>query len=683
MYQKKSVIEVVRGIFEAEKVRGIFGAEKAGGGFGANFGTKKGRMAIKGQVTLFIILGLLLLLALILFIFLRKEIVAFSPEEFLPTEKGRIEQLIQNCIKQSADEALLRIGNQGGYLEIPESIKADSNLYLKTSPFTMIPYWAYGTETKIPSLARIKEEIDFYIEENVRECLFALDVFPEVYDLVEKSQPDADTRILDQKIIFNLHWNIEIRDKAGEMITEVINHLAESPVKLKKLHQTAQQIVEREMLTLKLEDITQDLIALEHPQLPLAGAEISCKKKTWQVSEVKSTLQEMLRVNIRKLQVTGTEMIEFPDEFPYYQNHYVWNMGSDFQQEEVSVVFHYDNNYPFIFQVTPQPMSSGQVGGTDLLSAVCLQIWKFTYDIVYPVTIRVKDETTGYVLNTALTVHLIRNFPNREGFPAGRASFSFNYATDENYCSGMRVPMTVSTWELVENKAGGVYSREPLEDVSVSFTCLKYRCEMGTTEFDFAGRGYQAGLEMNFPHCVGGILRGSKEGFKEDWLRVVTEPGKEAELGLAPLFSFPADKIKVLKHQIEGQQAGSGGEMGRKESAMITLTFRKEDDLPNNPFHEESLVISPSLDELILQEQKLEFLAKADFTYQLKVDVFDDEEFVGGYRGNWTVSYAQLEPAEELIIHVAGTDLRSEEGQYLLLAGLAEFSRLVPEPELR
>lgn len=662
----------------------------------------------KGQVTVFIILGILLLLTLILFIFLRKEIVAISPEEFLPTEKGRIEKIILNCIEQSADEALLRIGNQGGYLDIPETIKADSNLYLKTSPFTMIPYWAYGTKTNIPPLSRIKQEIDTYIEENVRECLFALDLFPEVYDISEKSQPNADTQILDQKIIFNLHWNIEIRDKEGEMITEVINHVTESPIKLKKLHQTAQQIVEREMLTLKLEDITQDLIALEHPKLPLAGTEISCKKKTWKVNEVKSTFQDMLRVNIRKLQVTGTEMLEFPDEFPYYQNHYIWNMGSDFKQEEVSVVFHYDNNYPIIFQVTPMPMSSGQLGGTDILSAICLQVWKFTYDVVYPVTIRVKDETTGYVLNTALTVHLIRNFPNREVFPSARSSLSFSYATDENYCSGMRIPLTVLTWELVENKATGVYDKEPLEDVNVSFTCLKYKCEMGTTEFDFAERGYEAGLAMNFPHCVGGILRGSREGFKEDWVRVVTEPGTLAELELAPLLYFPANKIKVLKHEIEDNRAGSGQEIGSKESAMITLTYRKEDDFPNNPFQEDSLVISPNLDELLLQEQKLKFLAKADFTYELRIDVFDDEDFVGGYRGNWTVPWEELasaagweaesravsgaesaeegagaEPGKELIFHVASTDLRNEEGQFFLLAGLEEFSKLVPPPEFR
>jgi len=64
----------------------------------------------KGQVTIFIILGILLLLALTLIIFLRKELITFRPEEIIPTEKGKIEHFIASCIEKIGDEALQRVG---------------------------------------------------------------------------------------------------------------------------------------------------------------------------------------------------------------------------------------------------------------------------------------------------------------------------------------------------------------------------------------------------------------------------------------------------------------------------------------------------------------------------------------------------------------------------------------------
>lgn len=666
MYKKKSVIDIVRGRTNSSS-------------FFPKIKSKK------GQITIFIILGILLLLALMLVIFLRKEIVAFGTEIIIPTEKSKFERIITTCIEDTGREALRLVALQGGYIEVPQQISQDSNLHLKTSPFTVVPYWAYGPNTNIPSIDRIKEEIDGYMEENLRGCLFGLPSFTKVYNLIEKSQAEADTVIADNKVIFNVHWNIEIRDKSGETLAELIDHIAESPVKLKKVYQTAEKIIQREMESLKFEDITQDLIALEAPGLPLSGTELSCQKKKWKVNEAKSTMQDMLRINIRKLKVEGTEFVDFPDEFPYYQNHYIWRMGSDFEMEDVSVIFHYDNSFPFIFQVTPSQgntMSSGMLGGSSLLSAICLQTWKFTYDVVYPVLVRVRDEKNNYDFNIAFTVHLIRNSPNRDSFVAARPSVQLNYATDEIYCREPRVPMTVLTWELIENEEQGIYDRQPLDKVNISFTCLKYRCDMGETEFDFASRGYESGLSLNFPHCVGGILRGTKGGYREDWVRVVTDPGAESELELAPLFNFPAKNIKIIKHEIgDDGQPEKGKEARKRESAMIKIIHRKKDDPVGRPFHESSLVVSEDIESNILEQQNLVFLAEADFTYELKVDLFDDETFVGGYKINWTAPWQEMETAEELIFHVASREKGGEEGTFALLAELEKHSEEVPKPE--
>ena len=122
----------------------------------------------KGQVTIFIILGILLLLTLILIIFLRKELITFRPEEIIPTEKGKVENFITSCIEQIGDEALQRVGLQGGYIDVPSEIVNDHTARLQISPMHVTPYWAYGKNVRIPSLQEIKEEIDDYLEEHVR-----------------------------------------------------------------------------------------------------------------------------------------------------------------------------------------------------------------------------------------------------------------------------------------------------------------------------------------------------------------------------------------------------------------------------------------------------------------------------------------------------------------------------------
>src|SRR3989338_5119874 len=555
----------------------------------------------KGQVTIFIIVGILLVLAVTLVIFVRKEIITFKPEEIIPTEKGKVENFITSCIDQVGHDALVRVGLQGGYIELPFDVVDDNTRRLDISPTLAVPYWAYGAQTSIPSLQQIKEEIDQYLEENVRDCLFSMEVFQESYDLIEKSELTANTEIVQNKVIFNLHWDVEIRSKGGEIITEVIDHLAESPIKLRNVYTVARAILEKEMETLKLEDITQDLIALEHPDVPVAGMELSCSKKKWEVDTVKNTLLELVRINVHELKVKGTDYVAFPEDLTYYQNHYVWNIGSEFNYPQVSVLFNFEQTYPYTFGVTPlvgNKMQSSQLGGSDLLSFLCIQTWKFTYDLVYPVLVKVKDETTGYTFEIAFTVHLVRNNPER-GEAVPRQSYFIDTVSDEDYCGSKEIPMTVFTYETIENENTGAYNREPLEGVQTSFTCLRYKCGMPETEYDFAGRGNVAGYSTNFPYCAGGILRGTNDGYKESWERVVTEAGKEVELDLTPMYELPANKVKIVKHNfVDAENIGPAVPLKKGELGLIKVEFRKKDDLPRTPFHESSITKAQTKDQL-------------------------------------------------------------------------------------
>ncbi len=637
----------------------------------------------RAQVTVFIIVGILLLLALILIIALRKEVISFTPGEVIPTEKGKVENFITLCLESAGEEALFRAGQQAGYVSVPTPISNDAAFHLRTSPFTVIPYWAVGPDTYIPSIMEIKQGIDDYIEEHVRECLLGTEAFQETYTLEEKSDLEADTQIVDDKVIFILRWNIEIRDSDGEVVSELINHVAESPIKLKQAYEMASRIVEKEMETLKLEDLTQDLIALEHPTVPVAGIELRCSRKTWHVDEVKEALRTLLRLNIRELRIKGTEFVEFPEELPYYQNHYIWDIGEEYENDNLNVQFRFDDTFPFTFAVTPSSgnvMESAQLGGNNILSLVCIQQWKFTYDIIYPVIVRARDETTGYNFNIAFTVHVVRNLPER-GTVSARPSYLTGTVNDEEYCAQRRIPMTVSTWELVENDKTGVYAREPLAGVDTSFTCLQYHCEMPTTRFGSLSQ-YAASYTTNFPYCVGGILRGGKDGYKEAWGRVVTSPGKEIELDLVPLFILPAPKVRIVKHQW-GEVPGPAQPLGRDDLALLTLTAHRDDDSPQEPFHQTRITKAGFAQGDAQPVEQLELLAKADFEYEVDIRLLHNEQLAGGYHGNWTIPWHLFENAEEVTFHVLSMERPTEEELFGMLLRLDQLSASVPGPEIK
>ena len=681
----------------------------------------------RGQVTVFIILGIVLLIATALVIVLNTELISFGQEETFSTEKGKVENFVTACIQQVGEEALYLAGLQGGYIDLPERYTNDLNWHVPASDFLSVPLWAYGNEQDLPSLSQIKAEIDDYLEENVRNCLFETDVFSAEYDLIENSDVVADTEFQDSFTEFNVRWNLLIRDKSGETVAEIIEHTAESPVRFENMYNTAVAVLEAELSELKLEDITQDLIALEHEDVPVAGTDISCSVKQWSVAQAQKSLKEMLRINLRNLRVEGTSFTEYGDLFPYYQSHYQWNVeGVD---NDASVVFRFDGeNNPFTFQVTPRSgdrMYSNQMGGQDILKLVCLQTWKFTYDVVYPVTVQVTDTETGATLQYGVSVHLLKNFGDRGGEVYARESGLSSVNVDlEEYCYNNQytIPMTVFTSSLVANNRTGVHITEPLEDVNISYTCIRYGCDMGATEYDFEQRGNAAGMTQLFPYCSGGIMRGEKEGYVEDWEYVPAEEGKEIHLNLRPLYSFELGKVKVIKHRLDVDNCknddvpDSNGlcteiaefeeEIDKGETALITLNLYDQDidsgssndseELAlsflgafesRTAIHTEEFIVSPDLSEDdgssdLLLSSLVSVLSEADFEYDVDVILTTNEDLVGGYDGTWVIDFDSISAEDaQVVFHVLELD-PNDENYYLLLSSLDYYSRLISSPEI-
>ncbi len=200
----------------------------------------------KAQVTVFIIIGIIILLAVALIILLRTELLNVeSLDGLFISEKGKVAEYVSDCVLEVGEDALTLAGLQGGYVEVPERYSGDVNWNIPISNFLYIPLWAYGSEIDQPSLEEIKIQVDDYVEENVRECLMSQDIFNQTYDLVEISSIESDTEFDDKETRFDVHWELLVQDKTGELVAELINHEADSPIRFQKLYEMAEFLIQK------------------------------------------------------------------------------------------------------------------------------------------------------------------------------------------------------------------------------------------------------------------------------------------------------------------------------------------------------------------------------------------------------------------------------------------------------
>ena len=124
-------------------------------------------MKKRGQVTLFIIIGIIFLLVIGVVVYYKdsiSEIAGLTGSLSYPSEMSEIVEHVQDCVDDSADEAVSNIGLSGGYYTLPdESVDG-------------IPYYYYEGESLMISLEEMESELDDYIGFLLSSCI-DLEVF--------------------------------------------------------------------------------------------------------------------------------------------------------------------------------------------------------------------------------------------------------------------------------------------------------------------------------------------------------------------------------------------------------------------------------------------------------------------------------------------------------------------------
>ncbi len=604
-------------------------------------------MEKRGQITLFIVIGILLIIAVVLIIVYEEQITLSQilPDTLFPQKTGTIENFVESCADNVVRDGMALLGAQGGYIWLPATIENNPLSYVDTG--LKVPYWHYHTESRIPTLEIMEAHLSRYVNENLRGCLDNFAAFKDQYDIVEKGDVITETSINDDVVLFSIMYPFDVIDKDGKKVTELEKFHVESDVKLKRVFEVAEAIMQREAVDMKFEKITVDLLALD-PDIPLTGIDFTCSRKRWAVSDVENKINALLRKNIPSIRVDHTSYEPVPEQQPYVLNHYVWR-ATELTYDDVRAGFTLVE--PFRMNVRPRhgnTLRSGMLRGDDLASFLCMQRWNFVYDLNYPVIVSVEDIEHNFVLNFGFAVNVKDNMGSREPMLSRASALDFVETSEEAYCTKINddFAMKVRTYSNVSDPLYGDYS-DFLPQVNVSFTCIRYTCAMGKTGYPAGRVKAEAVLETQFPYCANGIMRAAKPGYKTAVQFVTTSPGRVVDMYLTPVKTM--SKYSVVKHAVSNGAVTGARRLDSDETAFITLRY-----VDNQTMVHETSGSYPIASDFVAQP--LELLGEADFPYRVEVYLMDENAIVGGYTGTWTPKWSELKFAEAIEFHVVEGD---------------------------
>jgi len=180
-------------------------------------------MEKRGQLTIFIIIAIVVVAgAIILFSF-------YNPLKSQNPEVDAVYSFVENCIKTSGGEVILKIGEGGGYFFPPE-LSTDEG----------ITYYYSDGKTNFPLKENIENEIAYYVNKKLSFCVGEFENFPELN--ISQGQIESSAKILDDKVVLEVKYPLSVQAEEGVVIPEDFE--VEIPIRFGVVYDSAKSFVE-------------------------------------------------------------------------------------------------------------------------------------------------------------------------------------------------------------------------------------------------------------------------------------------------------------------------------------------------------------------------------------------------------------------------------------------------------
>ncbi|MBI2545788.1 hypothetical protein HYV81_01270 [Candidatus Woesearchaeota archaeon] len=635
----------------------------------------------RGQVTLFIIVGIALVILTGIYTYYIQTQV--EEAELVPPKAEPIKNFVESCISNSAEQGLQLLALQGGYLEIPAEVERDTASYLSLGDGAVkLPYWYYRGNSRIPSLSLMENQLSRYISSNADSCMQNFQAFDKEFEITAEASPKITVTIGEKDVIAAAEYPLNIKSKADDEEIKLTKFRAVLPVRLKQMYGVASQLMQEENRNSFLEQSTIDLMAL-HPDIPFTGMEFKCGQMRWRLSEIQANLQEMLYFNAQKMRIENTDYAPFLADKAAYQALKKYTM-EDFVEGRVTQLSAPDDAYDYFhflydigikktdlgagfqyfpewgMQIEARPSESNilksNVGksGYKLLNFVCINIYHFTYDVRYPILVSIRDDTAfkgrGYTFRFSFPVLINHNKPDRQD--TATAVFEAPSADTDLACS-LRGDEVYDIRALGTDEHG--ISNIELQGVNISYDCFQFSCQLGVTRADEGLYRLRTQLPQS---CSNGFIVAEKEGYMQGRAQVLDST--DVDVKLSKLRTL---KMNVLRHKLISGKIEAAEPLAKNMVALVSLKNLDEPaaDTLYGQFPDKDAVIA---------------LIDSHANYEVTVHLYDtvDNILIGGYQGTWNVADADISGKSGLVFHAVEYIPKplNEEDQFKLITYLQD-----------
>ena len=534
-------------------------------------------MQKKGQVTAFIVIGLVILILAVGVIavkqgYLNKALEKLGLIRTTPEQVDPVQDFLESCVKRITTEAVDLVGLQGGYVNLPEDPIPNSQFTPINENLEIIPdsnlktaLWfrerGNGIQVlEIPSKQKIETELEDYVNVNFPVCLNNLSYFTqEGYLLQGSGTPKTEATITDNKVRVSVDFPLTVSRQNAEFGLE--KHSIEIESNLGELHSLATQIMQAQYEQTFLENKTLNMLVAYDSEVPYSGIDIGCGEKIWSKPETILKLKNILHENIAVTTIKNTN-IDLKQELEYLQFDALKGTHND-----VNVNLMYIPNWPTLVEINPSEgnilrgnsitRSSG-VASSLISSFVCLGDHRFIYDIKYPVLITLKDKD-GFIFQFATEVIIDNNQPRINTLEVPQIP-----DIENPICQYPQKDLLIAT--ATYNNEGELI---PLTDVNLNFKCSPASCPLGQSSQNYN----EPTLKAKVPLCVNGIVEGRKPGYftGKSLFSSNQETNDEVLVALEPIYTKKVN-VKVI-------DKNTGEVRDPYESEQISFQFNHDQNL--------------------------------------------------------------------------------------------------------
>ena len=164
----------------------------------------------RGQITLFIILGLILLTAVGMFSYFRSAVK--DEVEIITTEGTPVITFVESCMSNIAEDGIKTLGFNGGYISFPPQIARNPMSYLSNSPIKelMNPYWWHEGVEAIPSETFLINQIEDHVTRELELCLNKFEAVPD-YEIRELGEINTKVEFTANSVVVNVDYPLLVK----------------------------------------------------------------------------------------------------------------------------------------------------------------------------------------------------------------------------------------------------------------------------------------------------------------------------------------------------------------------------------------------------------------------------------------------------------------------------------------